>query len=123
MGIQIKLGMVCVLAARLATGSDGPSQSGPGGQGSPGGPAATQVALRVPNEMAPPGGVVQMKFMVTEPTPISSGGPRFAFDSTFDAVWGIELFNPTGDVNGAAVINSSQVNVLRPAPTARIIRS
>ena len=52
-----------------------------------------------------------MKLMVTAPTPISSGGPRFSFDSTFDAVWGIELLNPTGDVNGAAVINGSQVNV------------
>ena len=107
MGVQTKFGMVCMLA-QLATGSDGPSPGGPGIQG---GPKATQVALHVPDEMAPPGGIVQMKFMVTEPTPISSGGPRFAFDSTFDAVWGIELFNPTGDVNGAAVINSSQVNV------------
>lgn len=52
-----------------------------------------------------------MKFMVTEPTPISSGGPRFAFDATFDAVLGIELFNATGDLNGAAVVNGSQVNV------------
>jgi hypothetical protein len=61
--------------------------------------------------MAPPGGVVQMKLLVTTPTPISSGGPRLSFDSTFDAVWGIELFNPTGDVNGAAVVNGSQVSV------------
>jgi hypothetical protein len=61
--------------------------------------------------MAPPGGVVQMKLLVTTPTPISSGGPRFAFHSAFDAVWGIELFNPTGDLNGAAVISGAQVNV------------
>jgi hypothetical protein len=68
--------------------------------------------------MAPPGGIVQMKLMVTTPTPISSGGPRFAFDATFDAVWGIELFNPGGDVNGAAVINGSNVNVFYTTSSA-----
>jgi hypothetical protein len=76
-----------------------------------GGRSAREVALSVPNEMSPAGGVVQMKFMVTEPTPISSGGPRFSFDSMFDAVWGVELFSPRGDVNGAAILNGSHVNV------------
>jgi hypothetical protein len=95
-----------VFAARLAV-----AQGGPG----PGGGSNNQVSLHIPNEMAPPGGVVQMKMMLTAPTPISSGGPRFRFASTFDAVRGIELFNPTGDVNGAAVINGSQVNVFYTA--------
>jgi hypothetical protein len=88
-----------MFAARLAFGDGGPGASN------------NQVSLHIPNETAPPGGVVQMKFMVTEPTPISSGGPRFAFDSTFDDVLGIELFNRTGDVNGAAVVDGSQVNI------------
>src|SRR5216684_5919096 len=83
-----------------------------GGPGPSGGGTPQQVSLHIPNEMAPPGGLVQMKLMVTEPTPISSGGPRFAFDaSTFDSLWGIELFNPTGDVNGVATVNGSQVQV------------
>jgi hypothetical protein len=89
-----------MVAARFAVAG------GPGPSGS-----SNQVSLHIPNEMAPPGGVVQMKLMVTAPTPISSGGPDFSLDSTFDAVWGIELLNPTGDVNGAAVINGSKVNV------------
>ena len=101
MGIQKRFVFACVFAARL-----GVAQGGPGPSGS-----NNQVSLHIPNEMAPPGGVVQMKLLVTTPTPISSGGPRLAFGSTFDAVWGIELFNPTGDVNGAAVINGSQVSV------------
>src|SRR6516165_5701650 len=101
MGIHSKFGIACVFAARLAIADGGPGPSG----------SNNQISLHIPNEMAPPGGVVQMKLLVTTPTPISSGGPRLAFRSTFDAVWGIELFNPTGDVNGAAVINGSQVSV------------
>jgi len=101
MGIHTNFGIACVFAARLAVADGGPGPSG----------SNNQVSLHVPNEMAPPGGVVQMKLMVTAPTPISSGGPRLAFDATFDAVWGIELFNLNGDVNGAAVINGSEVSV------------
>lgn len=58
----------------------------------------------------PPGGVAQMKFMVTEPTPITSGGPRFT-SPTGAFVVGIHLFNPTGDVNGVAMVNGSQVSL------------
>ena len=80
--------------------------SGPG----PGSNTVRQVSLHIPNEAAPPGGVVQMKFLVTEPTPISSGKPIVKFnDVMFDAVLGIELFNPTGDVNGVAMIRGSLV--------------
>jgi hypothetical protein len=100
MGIQSKFSVTCLVAARLAVADVGVGLGG----------STNQVSLHIPNEMAPPGGVVQMKLMVTAPSPISSGGPRFLVDSTFD-VWGIELFNPTGDVSGAAVINGSQVNV------------
>src|SRR5215472_890068 len=101
MGIHKRFFFACVVAARLAHAQGGPGPSG----------SNNQVSLHIPNETAPPGGVVQMKVVVTTPTPISSGGPRLAFDSTFDAVWGIELFNPTGDVNGAAVLNGPQVSV------------
>lgn len=38
-----------------------------------------------------------------------------SFDSTFDGIWGIELFNLAGDVNGAAVINGSHLNVFYTA--------
>lgn len=66
--------------------------------------------MHIPDESVPPGGVVQMKFMVTEPTPITSGGPRFSSPAGA-VVRGIHLFNPTGDVNGVAMINGSQVSV------------
>jgi hypothetical protein len=80
-----------------------------------GGPVSSvlrQVALHIPNEMAPPDGVAQMKFMVTEPTPISSGKPALSYDDTiFDGVLGVELFNPIGSVNGVATIQGSRVSV------------
>lgn len=69
-----------------------------------------QVSLHIPDESVPPGGVVQMKVMVTEPTPITSGGPRFSTLSG-SLVIGIHLFNPTGDVNGVAMVSGSQVSL------------
>jgi IPT/TIG domain len=98
---------ISVLATGLLAGTL--SASGPG----PGSPAARQVALHIPNETAPPGGVVQMKFMVTEPTPISSGKPIVHYDDVmFDSVLGIEVFVPTGDVNGVAMIRGSQIALM-----------
>jgi hypothetical protein len=51
-----------------------------------------------------------MKVLVTEPTPTSSGGPRFLTPSSA-AVRGIQLFNLNGDVNGVAMIGSSMISV------------
>lgn len=98
-----------VLMAGVLYGQGGPGPSGGSGTGS-GGSTVKQVALFIPNESAPPDGLVQMKFMVTEPAPISTGGPIVRFDAaTFDDVLGIELFCPTGDVNGVALINNQTV--------------
>ena len=70
------------------------------------------VSLHIPDEMAPPGGMVQMKLMVTEPTPIATGSIAMSFDSgTFSGVFGVSLFNPNGDVAGAAVIQGNQVHL------------
>jgi hypothetical protein len=71
-----------------------------------------QVSLKIPDEMAPPGGTVQMKLMVTEPTPISVGHPRAKVNtSIFRGVSGIEAFNLSGDVNGVAMLNGSALSV------------
>jgi len=72
--------------------------------------ATRQISLHIPDESAPPGGIVQMKMLVTDPSPVSSGGPRFAALSGA-LVRGIQLFNPTGDVSGVAMIGSSMVSV------------
>jgi hypothetical protein len=100
------LGILSLTAATLlAAGGPGPSGSGSG--------STLQVALHIPNETAPPGGLAQMKFMVTQPTPISTGGPVAPYDAAmFDGVWGIQVFCATGDLNGVAMINGARVNLL-----------
>jgi hypothetical protein len=103
MTIRLTTGILFAATALFADGGPGPSGTTT--------TSTKQVSLHIPNEMAPPGGLVQMKFMVTEPTPISTGGPALMLDSMFDAVWGIELFCLTGDVNGVAMINGSRVNI------------
>ena len=96
MKMLLRSGSVCLLACSLFADGGG----------------VKQVSVHIPNEMAPPGGVVQMKLLVTEPTPISSGKPGFAYDNAiFDGVWGIELFNPAGSVDGVALIDNSKVSV------------
>src|SRR5258708_24722002 len=73
---------------------------------------AATVEVRIPNEAAPPGGMVQMKVMTTEATPISGGSPLFAYDaSMFADVAGIGIFDPTGEAAGAAVISGTSVNI------------
>lgn len=65
------------------------------------------VELTIPNETVPAGGMLQMKVQITEPKPISKGGQRAAFSSTFlGSVQGIALFSPSGDASGTAVLSS-----------------
>lgn len=71
-----------------------------------------QVSLHIPDEMAPPGGMMQIKLLVTEPTPITTGNIFLSFDSSmFDAVRGIEVFNMTGFSDGFAVVQGSNISV------------
>jgi hypothetical protein len=84
--------------------------------GGPGGPATSctaptrQISLHIPDESAPPDGIVQMKLLVTEPTPVSSGGPRVPVPSG-SIPRGIQLFNPNGDVNGVAMVGPQMVTI------------
>lgn len=95
--------------AALLNGASGPGGSGSGGGG---GGSSQQVTLTIPSEMAPPGGMVQMKFLVTQPTPISSGKPKTSITtSSLTTVSGIALFNQSGDLNGVAMVNGAQVSV------------
>jgi hypothetical protein len=84
--------------------------------GGPGGPTSSctaptrQISLHIPDESAPPGGIVQMKLLVTEPTPVSSGGPRVPVPNG-SIPRGIQLFNPNGDVNGVAMVGPQMVTI------------
>jgi hypothetical protein len=93
-----------------STSSSGTSGSTSGGSTGSCTTTTRQISLHIPDETVPPGGIVQMKVLVTEPTPTSSGGPSFALLSGLD-VSGIELFNPNGDVNGVAMIGTSMISI------------
>jgi len=62
-----------------------------------------QDTLRVSDEIAPPGGVAQIKIMQTIPDPISGG--RFAFDAGMDFI-GLAIFDPAGTAAGVATEGS-----------------
>jgi hypothetical protein len=108
--------MLCLAGAvafAQTPGSSGGPGSGGSGSGGPGTPSPINpVSLKIPNEIAPPGGVAQMKFLNTEPTPISSGRPHGLYDDTmFDDIFGIQLFNATGDLNGVAMRNGGAFSI------------
>src|SRR5262245_13242586 len=72
----------------------------------------TELRLRIRDETAPPGSVVQMKVVTTEVNPISGGRGRFAFSQgVFSGVEGIGLFATSGEVAGAAVIENGLVRL------------
>lgn len=71
--------------------------------------AQTLPTMRVSSETAPPGGTVQVKLLMTSPKPIITGLAAFDLSGvSFDSIDGINLFSPTGDVAGAAVVKGSQ---------------
>jgi hypothetical protein len=76
-------------------------------------PAPGVLSMRIPNEAAPPGAMVQMKVMTTEVTPISGGRPGFAFDMAFfDAAEGFAVAAPNGEAVGAAIVEGGHVQVI-----------
>jgi hypothetical protein len=100
---------VMVITLLLAVSALGLSaQGGRHGGASETESAVPQVELRISNESAPPGGLVQMKFMLTEPTPITTGNVG---SHTKLAVRGIEVFNTGGTASGAAVVNGEKIQV------------
>jgi hypothetical protein len=104
------LAVLCVFVV-VAQAQDGTGGAGnTGGRGPGGGKGAPQIAFRIPDETAPPGGVAQMKLLVTEPTPISGGRPHPTYSrALFDQVLGVEIFNPQGDVSGVAQVNGDSI--------------
>lgn len=77
------------------------------------------VSLKVGDETAPAGGMVQMKVFVTEPKPISTGKSSFSFDSAFiSSIDGIAMFSPARDVYGAAVVDAGSIRLTYLSPSA-----
>ncbi len=100
-----------LLSSALLMAAGGKPASG-GGGGTPG-----VLSLRLTSETAPTGGVVQVKLLLTEPSPISTGKMDFAFDSSmFSDVLGINLIAPGGDVSGTAVVTNGKLSLHFTSP-------
>ena len=74
--------------------------------------AQVPIEVRVADETVPPGGLVQLKLMMTDPRPISVGKMSLtALDpNVFGDVVGVALFSDLGDVAAAAVVQGGKVS-------------
>jgi uncharacterized membrane protein YgcG len=73
--------------------------------------------IRVSNETAPPGGMTQIKVSLTSPKPIITGNMSTDFSDGFiDSIDGIQMFDPTGDVMGTAVVNGGRISARFTSP-------
>src|SRR3954447_22945412 len=78
---------------------------------------APPTTLRVSSETAPAGGSAQLKLLLTSPMPIITGNGAWDLSGvSFDSIDGINLFSPTGDVAGAAVLSGRQFNLRFVSP-------
>jgi len=75
------------------------------------------VSLKIDDEQAPAGGVVQMKILVTEAKPISTARGRFLFGG-FDRVDGIAINSPGRDAYGVAVMRAGELTASVVSPSA-----
>jgi len=96
-------GLVCAYGLLASGGkSGGPSPA----------PAPNTAEVRISNEITPAGGTTQVKFSLTNPQPILSGGTSF---SGF-AANGVSLWSPLGDTAGSAVFNNGQFQISAVSP-------
>jgi hypothetical protein len=75
------------------------------------------VGLKIPNETVPPGGMLQMKILVTEPKPIFKGRQATTYSSPMlSSPRGIHLYSPAGDASGVAVLSSGRAQFFLSSP-------
>jgi hypothetical protein len=79
---------------------------------------ANTVEIRVSNETTPPGGTVQVKFLMTEPHPIMSTGSSYALDGM--SVDGVALWSATGDAGGVAVVKDGSLYLSAISPSGNL---
>ena len=83
------------------------------------GGAVTFVGLsfKVSSEAAPPGGMAQMKVLLTEPQPIGTGKGSLSL-SGYTLISGIAVMAPSFDVTGVAVVHGTGISVSMLSPSA-----
>src|SRR5690349_7035882 len=80
--------------------------------------AQVTAEVRIPSETIPAGGTVQVKFVLTEPRPITTSGTSLATDGF--AINGISLFSPNGESAGFGVVRDGQLYVSAVSPTGSL---
>ncbi len=75
--------------------------------------------LRIPDETAVPGGVIQLKLEVTEPRPISTGGGGFSFGD-YDQFLGLAIGSAGGDAAAAGVMRGSTLRLRMVSPSGNL---
>jgi hypothetical protein len=78
---------------------------------------APDVSLKIQNETVPPGGLAQVKLLITEPKPISTGVIPINLNGV-GKVAGISVISPERDTIGVALVSGSRVSVSVVSPTA-----
>lgn len=85
--------------AAYGAGSGGPT----GGGGGTGVTPAAAGEVRTLSERIPAGGTVQVKYLLTQPRPITGGAAQFSMNGF--SIDGIGIASPLGDTFGAAVVD------------------
>lgn len=78
------------------------------------------LSLKLSDETAPPGGVAQIQFLVTDPRPIITGMASVSYDSSVvEDFLGISVMSPGGDaVGSASIVNGKlQLRLISPRLT------
>ena len=76
------------------------------------------LSVKILDETAPPGGMAQMKFVITEPKPISTGRGGFMYDGGFDRFDGFALTSPNDDAVGVARVLGHEIELAIASPSA-----
>jgi hypothetical protein len=112
---SVVLAMFATAAFASGSGPGGGGTGGGGGGGGTGGVTpANAMEVRTLSERVPAGGTVQVKSLLTQPRPITSGGSSFSTDSF--SIDGISITSPMGDAAGAGVVHDGKlyVSVISP---------
>ncbi len=108
------------LAAVFFMGIAGVSVANASGSNSPnptsGVTCSTCAEVRTLSERVPAGGTVQVKYLLTQPRPITSGG--YGFSMYGFGVDGIALTSPMGDTFGTGVVSNGKLSLFVISPSS-----
>jgi hypothetical protein len=76
---------------------------------------ANAAEVHIPSESVPPGGTLQVKFLLTEPRPVTSTGSSFYLGD--NSINGVSVWSSTGVAGGVAVVRNQYLYFQAIDPT------